>query len=82
MSAIHARLLIIVPALPAGTYRLEVTTQYATSGGKLLKSPRTAVFDRLLTVASSRPVASAAAERLRALQQGACKCCNRALAGG
>jgi hypothetical protein len=48
---LNARLLIIVPALTAGTWHLEVTTQFTTSGGKTLKSPRTAVFDRLLTVA-------------------------------
>jgi hypothetical protein len=48
---LNAHLLVIVPALPAGTWRLEVTTQFTTSGGKTLKSPRTAVFDRLLTVA-------------------------------
>jgi hypothetical protein len=47
---LNAHLLIIVPALPAGTYRLEVTTQYGGSS-KPLKAPRTAVFDRLLTVA-------------------------------
>jgi hypothetical protein len=41
-------LLIVVPALDAGTYRVEVTTQY-TGGGKLLKAPRTTTFDRLLT---------------------------------
>jgi hypothetical protein len=47
----NAHLLVIVPALQAGTYRLEVTTQYMSSGSKLLKEPRTASFDRLLTVA-------------------------------
>ncbi|MDR1072822.1 MAG: DUF4469 domain-containing protein [Treponema sp.] len=46
----NARLLIVIPALASGTYRLEVTTQYM-GGGKLLKAPRTASFDRLLTVA-------------------------------
>jgi hypothetical protein len=42
-------LLIVVPALAAGAYRLEVTTQYA-GGGRPLKAPRTTTFDRLLTV--------------------------------
>jgi hypothetical protein len=46
-----AHLLIVIPALATGSYRLEVTTQYA-GGGKFLKAPRTAVFDRLLTVAT------------------------------
>jgi hypothetical protein len=48
---LNAHLLIVLPALPPGAYRLEVTTQY-TSGSSLLKAPRTAVFDRLLTVAA------------------------------
>lgn len=45
----YNRLLIITPPLPAGTYHVEVTTQY-TGGSNILKAPRTAVFDRLLTV--------------------------------
>jgi hypothetical protein len=45
----NANLLIITPALAAGTYHLEVTSQY--TGAKLLKEPRTTVFDHLLTVA-------------------------------
>ena len=44
-----SELMIIIPALPAGTYQLEVTTQYST-GNKLLKEVRTAEFDRPLTV--------------------------------
>jgi hypothetical protein len=44
----NAHLLIIIPQLVTGTYRLEVTTQYS-GGNKPLKAPRTAVFDRLLT---------------------------------
>jgi hypothetical protein len=47
----NARLLIIVPALEAGTYRLEVTTRYSGSA-KPLKAPRTTAFDHLLTVAA------------------------------
>jgi hypothetical protein len=47
----NARILIIIPPLAAGSWRLEVTTQYM-GGGKLLKAPRTAAFDRLLTVAA------------------------------
>jgi hypothetical protein len=49
---VNAHLLIIVPALAAGTYRLEVTTQYTGNTGRFLKAPRTAAFDRLLTVAA------------------------------
>ena len=44
-----SELMIIIPALPVGTYQLEVTTQYST-GNKLLKEVRSAVFDRPLTV--------------------------------
>jgi hypothetical protein len=44
-----SELIIVTPALSAGTYRLEVTTQYAVS--LLLKEPRTATFDKTLTVA-------------------------------
>jgi hypothetical protein len=47
----NAHILIVIPPLPAGTYRLEATTQYS-GGNKPLKAPRTAVFDRLLTVAA------------------------------
>ena len=47
----NAHLLIVIPALVSGTYRLEVITQYTGATGKFLKTPRTAVFDRLLTVA-------------------------------
>jgi hypothetical protein len=43
-----SEVMIIIPELAAGTYRLEITTQY--SSGKNLKQPRTAVFDRILTV--------------------------------
>ena len=48
---LNAHLLIVIPALAAGTYRLEVTTQYS-GGNKPLKTPRTAALDRLLTVAA------------------------------
>jgi hypothetical protein len=56
---VSAHLLIITPALAAGTYRLEVTTQFTTTSGKVLKVPRTAAFDRLLTVAPPAAPASA-----------------------
>ncbi|WP_262487833.1 DUF4469 domain-containing protein [Epilithonimonas caeni] len=45
-----SELIIIVPILSAGTYRLEVVTQF-TSNSILLKEPRTAAFDKILTVA-------------------------------
>jgi hypothetical protein len=43
-----SELIVVIPALAAGTYRLEVTTQYAVSS--LLKEPRTTTFDKTLTV--------------------------------
>ncbi|MDR1867555.1 MAG: DUF4469 domain-containing protein [Treponema sp.] len=46
----NSELLVVIPALAAGTYQVEVTTQYA-GGSTLLKESRTATFDRILTVA-------------------------------
>ena len=43
-----SELIILVPALTAGTYKVEVVTQYAV--GSLLKEPRTVVFDKILTL--------------------------------
>jgi hypothetical protein len=42
-------LLVVIPALAAGTYNVQIVTQY-TSGGTPLKTPRTATFDKPLTV--------------------------------
>jgi hypothetical protein len=44
-----AELMIIIPILVAGTYSLEVTSQFA-GGGFNLKEPRTSAFDKILTV--------------------------------
>ncbi|MDR0606576.1 MAG: DUF4469 domain-containing protein [Bacteroidales bacterium] len=44
-----SELIIMIPALPSGTYHLEVTTQFS-NGSTLLKESRTAIFDRTLTV--------------------------------
>ena len=43
-----SELMVVIPALPAGTYQLKVVTQYTQ--GILLKEPRTAVLDKVLTV--------------------------------
>ena len=43
-----SELIIVIPELTAGAYKVEVTTQYG--GTTPLKEPRTAVFDKLLTV--------------------------------
>jgi hypothetical protein len=45
-----SELIIVIPALAAGTYKLEVTTQFTSSPNKFLNEPRTAVFDKVLTV--------------------------------
>jgi hypothetical protein len=43
-----SELIVVIPDLAAGTYHVEVTTQYSV--GATLKNPRTAVFDKILTV--------------------------------
>ncbi|MDR1348481.1 MAG: DUF4469 domain-containing protein [Prevotellaceae bacterium] len=45
-----SELIVIIPQLAAGTYSLEVTTQFISGGGKVLKEPRSTVFDKTLTV--------------------------------
>jgi hypothetical protein len=45
-----SELLIVIPELPAGSYQLEVATQYSNNKQQWLKAPRTAVFDKALTV--------------------------------
>ncbi|MDR2683089.1 MAG: DUF4469 domain-containing protein [Dysgonamonadaceae bacterium] len=42
-----SELLIVIPALPAGAYRLEISTQFS-AGKQQLNEPRTAVFDKIL----------------------------------
>ncbi|MDR2823670.1 MAG: DUF4469 domain-containing protein [Prevotellaceae bacterium] len=43
-----SEVMIVTPALPVGTYKLEISTQYAV--GSLLNAPRTALFNKTLTV--------------------------------
>lgn len=43
-----SELIIVTPALQAGTYQIEVTTQFA--GGAFLKEPRVFLFDKVLSV--------------------------------
>jgi ethanolamine utilization microcompartment shell protein EutS len=43
-----SELVILIPALVAGSYKLGIVSQY--SGAILLKEPRTAIFDKVLTV--------------------------------
>ena len=40
--------IVVIPALTAGSYKVEIVTQY--SQGKLLKEPRVMLFDKILTV--------------------------------
>lgn len=43
-----SELIIVIPGLVAGTYKLQITTQF--SGATLLKEARTYLFDKVLTV--------------------------------
>jgi hypothetical protein len=43
-----SRIIAMIPALPAGQYRVKVVTQY--TGGNLLKTPKTFVYPKALTV--------------------------------
>ena len=43
-----SELVVVIPALAAGNYTLEVTSQF--SGNALLKEPRTSTLDKVLTV--------------------------------
>jgi hypothetical protein len=45
-----SELMIVIPELAKGTYLLEVITQYGGNTKQLLNEPRTALFDRVLTV--------------------------------
>ncbi len=45
-----SELIVVIPALYAGSYKLEVVTQFTGGTKTLLKEPRTAVFDRVLIV--------------------------------
>jgi hypothetical protein len=45
-----SELIVVIPDLSAGTYQLEVTTQYGSNTKTMLKEPRTAIFDKALTV--------------------------------
>ncbi|MDD3321736.1 MAG: DNA-binding domain-containing protein [Paludibacter sp.] len=45
-----AELMIVTPLLAAGTYSLEVASQFSGSSSSVLKEPRTSVFDKVLTV--------------------------------
>ncbi|WP_042720189.1 DNA-binding domain-containing protein [Flavobacterium sp. B17] len=44
-----SELIVVIPALPAGTYNLEIVTQFSKNSA-FLKEPRVALLDKLLTV--------------------------------
>ncbi len=46
-----SKLIAMIPALAAGSYRLKVATQYMSGGGKQLKTPKTFVYPKPLVVA-------------------------------
>jgi hypothetical protein len=45
-----SELVVVIPELAAGAYQLEVTTQSGAHSKSPLKEPRSAFFDRILTV--------------------------------
>jgi hypothetical protein len=45
-----SELMVVIPALAAGSYKLEVVTQYSSNKRQSLKEPRTAIFDKVLNV--------------------------------
>jgi hypothetical protein len=45
-----SELIIVIPQLIKDTYKLEITTQYSGNKRQLLNEPRTAAFDKILTV--------------------------------
>jgi hypothetical protein len=46
-----SEVVILIPELAPAAYKIEITTQYSGNKVNLLKKPRTAVFDHVLTVA-------------------------------
>jgi hypothetical protein len=45
-----SEVIIVIPPLEAGTYLLEITSQFGRNKKTMLKEPRTAIFDKELTV--------------------------------
>ena len=47
-----SELIIVIPALPPGSYKLEITTQFSSGADpkQLLKKPRSTIFERELSV--------------------------------
>ena len=45
-----SELMVVIPALTAGAYKLEIVTQFSGTTKKPLKEPRSTVFDKVLSV--------------------------------
>ena len=45
-----SELVIVIPSLAVGTYKLEVKTQFSGNSKHFLKEPRTAMLDKILSV--------------------------------
>jgi hypothetical protein len=45
-----SEVIVVIPSLPSGTFHLELVTQFVGHSKNFLKEPRTAVFDKILTV--------------------------------
>jgi len=45
-----SELMVVIPALAAGTYKLEVATQFSGNYNNTLKEPRSTIFDKVLSV--------------------------------
>jgi hypothetical protein len=45
-----SEIMIMIPSLPSGKYQLEITTQYGGSNKQFLKTPRSVIFNPILTV--------------------------------
>ena len=45
-----SELMVVIPALPAGAYKLEIVTQFSGASKNPLKEPRSTLFDKVLNV--------------------------------
>jgi len=45
-----SELMVVIPALSAGTYKLEIVTQFSGASKNPLKEPRSTLFDKVLNV--------------------------------
>ena len=45
-----SELMVVIPALAAGAYKLEIATQFSGTSKKPLKKPRSTLFDKVLNI--------------------------------